>query len=434
MRKNINKIIAFAIGISVMSGSVVPALAADSTQQTTTSTSTAKNSQIVNGKPLLTLDEAVKEAISISEILQLDTSKITYQDKTNDLNEDLDDSKDVSGDEEDFNDDTREVSANKARQQRDFDQDLLIYKVTKKYNDMVTSQMEIDKASKNLEIKKKELKDAQLRGSLGMTIPVDLKATQLEIEKLENKQKSSESALKDAQYSFKVLTGKDVTQYSLEQDVKFEPLKIDGSVDKYLDNSIESYIKYSEQLVKLNKDYYDKEYVDDNKLDSKDVNAAKDAIRSAQGAYDEARNDTSGKFTEDDIKNKKDILDKAKTDYTSKISARITYLKTKLDNYESETSLNENKKAFKDNLKTYYTNLLASEDNINTYKKNIEVYNEKLKNYKLQYDLGMITESTYNGYVLNSIQDEIDLRNEIISYNTLKQEIQKPWIAFSGAK
>ena len=34
MRKNINKIVAFAIGISVMSGSIIPVFAADTTQNT----------------------------------------------------------------------------------------------------------------------------------------------------------------------------------------------------------------------------------------------------------------------------------------------------------------------------------------------------------------------------------------------------------------
>ena len=36
MRRNINKIVALAIGISVMSGSIMPVFAADTTQSTTT--------------------------------------------------------------------------------------------------------------------------------------------------------------------------------------------------------------------------------------------------------------------------------------------------------------------------------------------------------------------------------------------------------------
>ncbi|NOW91461.1 hypothetical protein BCD91_003484 [Clostridium beijerinckii] len=442
MRKNINKIIAFAIGISVMSGSVVPALAADSTQQTTTSTSTATNSQIVNGKPLLTLDEAVKEAISISEILQLDTSKITYQDKTNDINEDLDDSKDVSGDEEDFNDDTREANANKARQQRDFDQDVLVQKVTKAYNNIVTSQIKIDKAEKELQIKNKTLSDAKLKSSLGMVTSSDLKSTELEIQNLQITQKTSENTLKDAEYSFKVLTGKDVTQYALEQDIPYEAFKIDGSIDSYLDKVIDNYLKYSEQLVKINNEYYnDKDNyitVSGNEykiseLSASGVNDLEEAAAHAKQEYDGVKNSTDP-ADQETINEKKEAYDKAESKYSNALPARLSYLGTKLTIDENQTNLNESKKQFKDQLKTLYTNLITAEDNINYIKQNIELSNKNLSDAKLKYDLGMITESAYNTQVLSSEDLNIQLRSQIDTYNTLKQEIQKPWIAFSGAK
>lgn len=428
MRKNINKIIAFAIGISVMSGSVVPALAADSTQQTTTSTSTAKNSQIVNGKPLLTLDEAVKEAISISEILQLDTSKITYQDKTNDINEDLDDYKDVSGDDEDFNDDTREANANKARQQRDFDQDALIQKVTKAYNNIVTSQMKIDKAGKELQIKNKTLNDAKLKSSLGMVTSSDLKSAELEIQDLQIKQKTSENTLKDAEYSFKVLTGKDVTKYTLEQDIPYETLKVDGSIDTYLDKVIDNYLKYREQILKLKKDYY---YDSDNKITDKDVSNAKDTTDAAKSSGEPQY---SSYTSYDDYKKAHDKYEADISAYTTKISERLTYLGNKLSVDQEQTSIDEDKKNFKNQLKTLYTNLITAQDNINYIKQNIELSNKNLSDAKLKYDLGMITESTYNTQVLSSEDLNIQLRSQIDAYNTLKQEIQKPWIAFSGAQ
>ena len=76
MRKNINKLVAFAIGVSVMSGSIIPAFAADTTTQNT-STITSVQAQ-TNGKPVLTLDDAIKAAISNSETLALDEKKISY--------------------------------------------------------------------------------------------------------------------------------------------------------------------------------------------------------------------------------------------------------------------------------------------------------------------------------------------------------------------
>ena len=289
--------------------------------------------------------------------------------------------------------------------------------------------MEITIAAKELEIKKKELEDAKLKGSLGITITTDLESTELEIEKLENTQKSRENALKDEQYSFKTLTGKDVTEYSLEQDVKFEPLKIDGSIDEYLDNVIDSYLKYSEELVKLNKDYYDNDYEDDNGISSDDMDDAEDAAKDAEKPTKSSAVDndfTSYVEYQEKLETYNDTIDK----YTGILASRLTYLNTKLGIYEDETTLNENKKTFKDSLKTYYTNLLTSEDNINYYKKNIEINNEKLSSYKLKYDLGMMTESEYKTYVLNCEELDLELRDEIINYNTLKEDIQKPWIAF----
>ena len=42
------------------------------------------------------------------------------------------------------------ITLNQPKQQRDFDEDKLIQKTTIAYNDIVTSQMKIDKATKTL--------------------------------------------------------------------------------------------------------------------------------------------------------------------------------------------------------------------------------------------------------------------------------------------
>ena len=75
--------------------------------------------------------------------------------------------------------------------------------------------------------------------------------------------------------------------------------------------------------------------------------------------------------------------------YTGALAGRLIYLNTKLGIYENETSLDETKKQFKEQLRTIYTNLITTEDNINTLKKNIELNNKQLSNAKLKYDLGL---------------------------------------------
>ena len=430
MRKNINKIVAFAIGISIMSGSIMPVFAADSTQSTSTAkveTQTSQtniNIQQTNKKTVLTLDDAINLAISNSDTLALDMKKINYQSNTNDTNEELDDYNNVNGDQEDFKDDTRDLTLKQLKQQKDFDEDVLREKVTEKYNGIVTSQIKIDKAAKALIIKNKELEDTKFKESLGMVTLTDLKSTELEIRNLQNTQKSSENALKDAEDSFKVLTDKDVTQYKLEEDIEYETLKIDSSVDTYLDDVIDKYLNYSEQIFKLNKDYYNDS---DNKVLAGDVDDAKII---AEAAIEPKRSDY---LTDEEYMNEYDKYNNDKDGYTNAISARLTFLSNKLSVDTNQISLNKNKKVFKEQLKTYYTNLITSEDNINYLKQNIEVNNKKLSDAKLKYDLGMITESAYNTQVVSSEDLDLQLRSEINNYNTLKEKIQKPWIAFSNS-
>ncbi|NRY63479.1 TolC family protein [Clostridium beijerinckii] len=423
MRKNINKIIAFAIGISVMSGSIVPALAADSTQQTTTSTSTATNSQIVNGKPLLTLDEAIKSAISISNTLAFDEQKISYQDKINDLNDKIDDNNGkINSDKKDLDSDTADTTLKQVKQQRDFDEDKLIQKTTTAYNGIVTSQMKIDKATKDLEVKTKQLNDANLKKSLGIITTTDLTNTQLQIESLQNSLKTSKNALNDSIASFKVLTGKDVSQYSLEQDIKYDTFKIDGSVDEYLDNAIDNFEKYNEQLIKLNKDY-----LKDNEVKAPSDSDKSNVVVPPQPKFKPGSDPATYLAA---YQTYEDALADSQI-YAGKLSARLTYLNSKLGVYQNETNLTETKKKFKDQLRTFYTNLLSTEDSITTLKKNIELNNKQLSDAKLKYDLGMMTKSDYDALVVNSKDLEIQLRTLIDNYNTLKEEIQKPWIAFS---
>lgn len=428
MRKNINKLIAFAIGISIISGGAIPVFAADSTTiNTTASTTTASTSTSgqAQARPLLTLKDAINVAISNSDTLALDDKKISYQDKSNDINEKIDDTTGVSDDKETFNEDTRDNSLNELKQQRDFDADKLIQKTTNAYNNIVTSQMKIDKATKILEIKNKELSNAKLKKELGIMTSIDVDTTELQIQSLQNQQNLSINTLKDSQASFKVLTGKDVTQFTLEQDIKYEQFKIDGSVDEYLDNVIDKYLKYSTELLELKKDYYDDK---DNQVSEDDVKKAEDTAKNAIKPTKPADTDPVGTYI-----TYTDNLDKyntAKSGYATALSLRLAYLNSKLGVYTQETSLEETKKTYKESLKTIYTNLLAAEENINYLKNNIQLNNKQISISKLKYDLGLITKLDYDTQVAGNQDLDIQLRNAVDSYDTLKEKIQKPWLAF----
>ncbi|MFT8352640.1 TolC family protein [Clostridium saccharoperbutylacetonicum] len=423
MRKNINKLIAFAIGISIIGGSIMPVFAADTTKQ---DSNTVTSTQTISGKQLFTLDEAIKAAISNSDTLAIDDKKASYQDKVNDVNERIDDATSVSGDKEDYNKDTRDNSLNQAEQKREFDEDAVIQKTTTAYNNIVTSQMKIDKAAKDLEVKTKQLNDLQLKKNLGIVTEVDLQNSQLNIQNLQYTQKFNENTLKDTIYSFKVLTGKDVTKYSLEQDIQFDKLKIDGDIDEYFDDVIDKDLKYQIEANKIDKEYYNDH---DNQVSEQMVRDAKDTTDNAgtpptsipgesYETYMTAYNGYTSK----------------KSAYTNALSARLQYLGKKLSMDTTDISLNMTKKQLKDTLRNLYTNLLKTEDSITSLKSNIELTNKQISNAKLKYDLGMMTKSDYDALVVNSLDLNIQLRTAIDGYNTLKEEIQKPWILSSGSK
>ncbi|AGF58484.1 hypothetical protein B0P06_003201 [Clostridium saccharoperbutylacetonicum] len=423
MRKNINKLVAFAIGISIMSGSIMPVFAADTTKQ---DSNTVTSTQTISGKPLFTLDEAIKVAISNSDTLAIDDKKVSYQDKVNDVNERIDDATSVSGDKEDYNKDTRDNSLNQAEQKREFDEDAVIQKTTTAYNNIVTSQMKIDKAAKDLEVRTKQLNDLQLKKNLGIVTEVDLQNSQLNIQNLQYTQKFNENTLKDAIYSFKVLTGKDVTKYSLEQDIQFDKLKIDGDIDEYFDDVIDKDLKYQIEANKIDKEYYNDH---DNQVSEQMVRDAKDKTDNA-GAPPTS---TLGEPIETYM-NDYNIYTAKKSAYSNALSARLQYLGKKLTMDTTDISLNMTKKQLKDTLRNLYTNLLKTEDSITYLKSNIELTNKQISNAKLKYDLGMMTKSDYDALVVNSLDLNIQLRTAIDGYNTLKDEIQKPWTLSSGSK
>lgn len=104
MKKNIKKIVAIGIGLSIVSGSINPVLAIENqknneivnTQIINDESNSIINGQSSNGKPILTLDQVINAAITNSEDLNLKSQQISMyrkkediQDKTNDFYESL---------------------------------------------------------------------------------------------------------------------------------------------------------------------------------------------------------------------------------------------------------------------------------------------------------------------------------------------------------
>lgn len=444
MRKNLNKIVAFAIGVSVIGGSIVPAMAAETnvTYIDLDAIAAAQENQ-KNTKPVLTIEEAVNGAKSSSNVLAILDENIkllqsinSLSDKKDDVINDSDDS--ISGltdSQKDYNEDSRKLKLAQLEQKRDFQIDKLKQSVIDSYNNLILSEANIAKLKKDIELQKSEIDQYNLKKSLGLVTDINIDQVNISLQKNLNELSNQENKIKDDKYNFKVLTGKDVDKYTLEDNIQYKKFEFDGTIDEYLDSLIDEYVSYTEEINELNKDYWND---DDNKVTNSDVSDAKD--------YYEAYKDKKAPSLSEYLDNKTGdeaikaianyLEDSAKyttglSYYTGTIGLRMNYLQNKSAVTTSELELNETKDQYKKALRTMYTNLVNIEKSIDLINSNVELTNKQLRIMKVNYDLGLKTKLEYDKAVNESETLNIQLKTTINSYNTLKSQLEKPWIALS---
>ena len=419
LKKGINKVIAIGIGFSIMYGSVVPAFAADNT---TIYNGTFTNKQsLASEKKVLTLKTAVDAAIENSDKLYLKSKEIKYYKDKMDLQEKLDD---LSSQSLDFSYDKLDLQRDQAKQDKEFMADQIESDITQKYNDIVSSEIELGKLSRELDIKNKDLKNTELKEQLGLITATDLKSAQLDIQTLNNKINVKQDTLKNKRDYLGVLTNLDLSNYELDKNINYEVFKIDGSVDEYIDEQVDKYLEYTDQMVELLndtvEDMEDADYDDD------------DPEKPSLSDYTTTVIDpsTGNPVTVPD----KDAYKEAMTKYSTKLSTYGSYLEMKFNADSTKVTVDDSRKSLKDALKTSYANLKDLENQITVMKGQIELTNKKLEHAKLQSDLGLITVNEYNNIALQSEELDSGLRSLVNGYNTLKDGIEKPWVLVGGNK
>ena len=438
MRKNLNKIVAFAIGVSVISGLAIPVMA-DTKVTYANSDSTNQN----NAKQVLTLEDAINGAKSCSNTIAILDENIRLMQNINSLSDKKDDvvnSSDDSGSgltdtQKDYDEDKRKLQLNQLEQKRDFMVDKLSQSVTNAYNGLIISQLEISQLKNDIELQKTEIQQYNLKKSLGLVTDINIDQVNLGLQKNLNDLDNKQNTLKDDKENFKVLTGKDVDQYTLEDKIEYKKFALDGSLDEYLDGVIDEYVSYTQEINDLNKDFWND---DDNKVTNGDVSDAKDFYEANKDKKAPNLSDYLGDKTGDDRINAIADYLKDSNSYTTGLSAytgaiglRMNYLQNKSSVTTNELELNETKDQYKKALRTMYTNLLNIEKSIDLLNSNVELSNKQLRINKINYDLGLKTKLDYDKSVSESETLNNQLKSTINSYNTLKAQLEKPWIALS---
>ena len=434
MKQNIKNVIAIGIALSVMNSSIVPVFAAESTEslnaskQTQSYNNNEENISISQGlqdtgnKKNLKLDDAIEAAINNSDKLTLKSKQIKmYEDKM-DLQEKTNDFYESIGQKiYDYPYDKLELQEKQTEQSKDFMEDQIASDITNKYNDMILKEIDIEKSKRNLKLKNNDLNYLNGKLSLGMATPNQITDVQIEIKSLQDEITAKEDSLNNSKDYFKVLTDLDIKNtYKLDWDMNYIKFTIDGSVNEYIDDKIDKYLKYETEILKLTKDYM-KDLKDDG------IKNVMDEEITAPDKSKFVTNDATGNSAFDSTSYALSLIDYQQKEQ-NKLNACEQYFNGKYNMEESQVKLDDSKKNLKNGLKESYSTLLDLENKIDRLKEQVISTNTKLRFAKAQVDMGLMLKNDYDEQVLASEDLDTTLRKIVYTHNNLRDSIEKPWI------
>lgn len=438
MKKNVKKVLTIGMLLSIINSNTIPAFAVEDNEKKNEIQSTLVNEkigdsptktqslQITETKKILTLDKAIEAAIDNSDKLKLKSKEIKmYQDKMK-LQEKMNDYyESIDQKVYEFPYDKLELQEKQTKESKKFMKDQIANDITNKYNDMVLKEIDINKSKRYLELKKKDLEFIKGKLSLEMATPTEVKDAQIDLKSYENDIKAKENLLKDNKEYFKVLTDLDVENtYKLDYSMKYEKFKINGSIDEYIDDKIDKYLKYDTKILKLTKDYM-KDLKDDGIKDvmKEDVEKLPDKSSSVTAKEDGTYEFDSGSYALKLIE-----YQQKQMEHLAKLNAYGEYIDGQYNVSEGKVKLEESKKNLKNGLKESYSTLLDLENKIDTLKEQVNSTNIKLSFGKAQVDMGLTLQNDYDKQVIESEDLDTGIRKLVYTYNNLKESIEKPWI------
>ncbi|MFW2490302.1 TolC family protein [Clostridium chromiireducens] len=438
MSKKIKKVLIIGIVLSIINSSALPAFAVEDKEKLTKVQTTlvnekivdistkTQNLQITEVRKILTLDKAIEAAISNSDKLKLKSKEIKmYQDKIDLQEKNNDYYKSIGQKVYDFPYDKLELQEKQTKESKEFMEDQIANDITNKYNDMILKEIDINKSKRYLELKKKDFDFIKGKLSLEMATPTEVKDAEIELKSLENDIKAKENLLNDNKEYFKVLTDLDIKNtYKLDDSMKYEKFKISGSMDEYIDDKIDKYLKYDTEILKLTKDYM-KDLKDDGIKDimKKDTEKLPDKALSITAKEDGTYEFDSGSYALKLIE-----YQQKQMEYLAKLNAYGEYIGGDYNVSEAKVKLEESKRNLKNGLKEGYSTLLDLENKIDALKEQVNSTNTKLSFGKAQVDMGLMLQNDYDKQVLESEDLDTGIRKLVYTYNNLKDSIQKPWI------
>ena len=407
MKKNINKLIAIGIGLSVIVGNVSPVLATETIRDS--------NINIISGAAqnslkILTLDKAIEAGLNNDDQMKILSSKSNYY---NDLQDYYDEADNENG--EDQND----VNINSTKQSKEFRKDGVEYEITNLYNSIVLAEKQVEYQREIVNNEGTKTNNMKLKYNKGLIDSVSMSKQEASLKTEKDTLQAKINSLNDLKEKLKLATGINVNNYTFDDRLNYEKLKLDGDLESYIDDKISIITKYDRELADLLEDA-----VDDMKDDDLDDLEMPDKDK----FYNIPKTDSEGNVIGNDFNT---------TEYNTArdnvLSAYKGYLDAKKGSESASAGVNIKEKTYKNMLRSNYSNILAMEDGIDQLITNIDIANKSLANTKLQYQLGLMTTNDYNTAATGYRQLDISLRQTLNQYYQLKIVFEKPWAVSSSS-
>lgn len=320
-------------------------------------------------KPILTLEKATESALSNSSKLALNAQESEV------LKEQLHYSDNLST----LSYQQLYISNNQNAQQREFLKDQITYDIVKRYHTLVLGELEIKNLAEDIALKELEIQSLEAKKKVGLVTTLQLDSAKLELNNLRVTKNAKEETLRSEKSGFKLVTGKNLEQFTLEDTIQFEPLRFSGSPEGFFQSKVDIYLKYSNELAKLQEDNLFETFV----------------------------NPLTG---------------------MSYAPTYAEYLKAKYNINSTNLSLKDTRDTLTQTLISNYAALLNMEEQIGTLETQIAFMENQLRIAEAQYKVGLMTKLDYMKQN-SSLKDlNYSLKTLINSYNTLSQMLTKPWL------
>ena len=407
MNKNINKLIAIGIGLSVIVGNVSPVLATETIRDSKINTISGASE---NSLKILTLDKAIEAGLNNDDQMKILSSNLNYYKDLQDYYDEADN---------DNGEDQNDVNIDSAKQSKEFRKDAVEYEITNLYNSIVLAEKQVEYQREIVNNEETKTSNMKLKYNKGLIDSVSMSKQEASLKTEKDTLQAKINSLNDLKEKLKLATGINVNNYTFDDRLNYEKLKLDGDLESYIDDKISIITKYDRELADLLEDA-----VDDMKDDDLDDLEMPDKDK----FYNIPKTDSEGNVIGNDFNT---------TEYNTArdnvLSAYKGYLDAKKGSESASAGVNIKEKTYKNMLRSNYSNILAMEDGIDQLITNIDIANKSLANTKLQYQLGLMTTNDYNTAATGYRQLDISLRQTLNQYYQLKIVFEKPWAVSSSS-